>query len=259
MTVPITAPAVVEARTRVAAEPSVDAIVDTLRAIVVAGVATGLVVGGVGSRVFMLVLRLTSPDAVRGVESDDGFEIGRVTLGGSYNLLLLGAAFGVIGAAAYRAVAPWLIGPRWFRRFTTAAASGVVVGAMLLHSDGIDFTVLKPTWLAMGLFVLLPAWFGLAIAVVYDAVARPGSWTTGGRRRWLVPVLLVAPFPLALVPLIVIAPLVLVLALFGSLDFVVRMRRTRTYGLVVRGAWLTIAVIGLVALLDDIRAITAAA
>ena len=39
----------------------------------------------------MLVLRITSPDSVHGIESDDGFTIGQVTLGGTYNLMQLGA------------------------------------------------------------------------------------------------------------------------------------------------------------------------
>ena len=40
--------------------------------IVVAGVAVGVVVVGIGSRMAMFVLRLTSPDRVRGVVSDEG-------------------------------------------------------------------------------------------------------------------------------------------------------------------------------------------
>jgi hypothetical protein len=69
--------------------------------VVMAGIPTGVVVAGVGSRLAMLLLRLTSSSSVGGVSSDDGFEIGRFTLGGTYNLLLLGAAVGVIGAVAY--------------------------------------------------------------------------------------------------------------------------------------------------------------
>ena len=151
--------------------------------ITLSGALTGALLIGVGSRVAMLLLRLTSPDHVRGVTSDDGFTIGEVTLGGTYNLLVLGAAFGIIGACAYRMVAPWLIGPLWFRRMTTGLASGAVVGSMLVHADGIDFTVLQPTWFAIGLFVALPAIFGVFIGVVVDAVGRPDSWTNRGRRK----------------------------------------------------------------------------
>jgi hypothetical protein len=103
--------------------------------------------------------------------------IGEFTLSGTYNLLLLGAAVGLIGAALYRLVAPWLIGPTWFRRVTVGLACAAVVGAILVHDDGIDFHLLEPTWLAIGLFVAVPGLFGLLIG------ARGGSGVA--RRRTL--------------------------------------------------------------------------
>ncbi len=90
-------------------------VLEQIRVLVVAGIGTGAIVVGVGSRLAMLALRLTSPDSVIGRQSDDDFTIGEFTLGGSYNLLLLGAAVGIIGVAAYQCVAPRLIGPLWFR------------------------------------------------------------------------------------------------------------------------------------------------
>ena len=152
-------------------------VTEQMRVLIVAGIPTGALVAGVGSRLAMLLLRLTSPDRVNGVISDDGFTIGTVTIGGTYSLVLLGAFVGIIGAGAYRLVAPWLIGPLWFRRVTTGLAAGAVVGSMLIHSDGVDFTLLKPTWLAIGLFIALPALFGVVIAVVVDSISRPDSWS----------------------------------------------------------------------------------
>lgn len=226
---------------------------ERLWVLVVAGVSTGVVVAGVGSRLAMLVLRLTSPDRVRGVTSDDGFEIGRFTVSGTYNLLVLGAALGVIGAAAYRAVAPWLLGPVWFRRCTVAAASGVVVGSMLVHDDGIDFHVLEPLWLAIGLCVALPAVFGAAIAAVADRLAERGR--PAGRRGWLVPVLLVVAFP-PVIPIVLIAALVLTVwvpvrravAPSGGVPLVA--------SLVIRSAWAIVALLGLVAFVRDVQALT---
>jgi len=63
-----------------------------------------VLVVGIGSRVAMLVSRLTSPDHVNGIRSDDDFVIGKFTLSGSYNLLMLGAAVGVVAAGLYRMV-----------------------------------------------------------------------------------------------------------------------------------------------------------
>jgi hypothetical protein len=228
-------------------------VLERLRVIVVAGIVVGVTVGGLGGRVAMLVLRLTSPDHVRGVTSDDGFTIGRVTLGGTYGLLLIGAAVGIIGAATYRVVAPWLIGPLWFRRLTTGAAAGAVVGSMLLHGDGVDFTLLKPTWLAIALFVALPALFGAAIGAAVDRVASPGSWTATGRRRWLLPAVLVACFPLTIVFVLFAGAVLVVWVALQTTGVTDRAHGSLVVGLVVRGAWSAIAVAGLFALLRDIN------
>jgi hypothetical protein len=226
-------------------------VLERLRVLVVAGVTVGVLVVGVGSRLAMMLLRLTSPDRVRGVTSDDGFEIGQVTLAGTYNLLLLGAAFGVIGAAAYRAVHPWLIGPHWFQRLTIGLAAAAVVGSMLIHADGIDFTLLQPTWLAISLFVALPAVFAVAIGAAVDRVAAPGSWTAKGRRRWILPILLIVPFPGVLIP-VVLATIVLTIWVPIQRVLFAGDRPPVAVGLLVRGAWLSVAVLGLLALLSDI-------
>ena len=228
-----------------------------MRVLIVAGIPAGVLLVGVGSRLAMLLLRVTSPDRVRGVTSDDGFTIGRVTLAGTYNLLQLGAVVGIIGAAAYLIVAPWLIGPLWFRRVTTGLASAAVVGSMLVHADGIDFTLLKPTWLAIGLFVALPGLFGALIGPVVDAVRRSQTRTNGGRRRWLFPILATVSFP-ATVPVLLVAALLLGLwVLATNLACVQKVRSAGPYALVVRSLWLLVAVAGLVGLVNDAQAIAA--
>ena len=223
------------------------------RVLVVAGITTGVVVVGGGSRLAMFVLRLTSPDQVRGVINDDGFVIGRVTLAGTYNLLNLGAAVGVIGAGVYRLVGPWLIGPSWLRRVTTGAAAAAVAGSLLLHADGVDFTVLKPRWLAIGLFVALPGLFAAAIGVGVDRMARPTEWAAHGHRRWLVPLLLVLPFPLTIPPVAVTAAVVTVCVGARHIVQLQRVRTSTSYGLVVRAVWFTIAIAGLIAVVHDVR------
>jgi len=209
--------------------------------------------GGDGRNIPREASHRTSPDEVVGMNSDDGFEIGRFTPSGTYALLMLGALVGVIGAAAYRAVEPWLLGPGWFRRLTVAAGSGAVVGSMLIHADGIDFRVLKPTWLAVGLFVALPALFGAVIAVAVDrfsTIPVPHGW-----RRWVLPTVLVAAFPLA-IPVVGIAAI--------ALTVWVPVRRwlestgglSKGAGLGVRAAWLVIALLGLAALVGDVRSLS---
>jgi len=228
-------------------------ILEACRVTTVAGIASGAVLVGLGSRLAMLLLRLTSPDSVHGVTSDDGFVIGEVTLAGTYNLLQLGAAVGIIGAVTYRLVSPRLIGPLWFRRLTTGVAAAAVAGAALIHADGVDFRVLGPLWVAIALFLALPFVFGTFVGSVVDAVARPDSWTVRGRRAWIVPVVSIACFPLIAPVVIVAVVVVAVTTWLGSIGMLGRWRTAVAYVLAVRAVWLSIALAGLVALIGDIR------
>jgi hypothetical protein len=227
------------------------------RATVVAGVWLGALVGGVGGRLAMLVLRLLSPDSVRGVTSDDGFRIGEVTLSGTYGLIALGAGIGVIGAAAYRWVEHWLIGPGWFRQLTVALGAGAVVGSMLVHTDGVDFRLLRPLWLAIGFFFLIPALFGFFIGPLEHRLAKPNAWIDRGRRAWAVPLVsLVVFLPITIVVVVVLA-VTLVWSPVKQAPTFEMIRDARLVGVAVRGAWLTIAVGGLVTLVADARTILA--
>ena len=129
------------------------------------GVACGVVVTGVLSRLVMFLLAELNPEAA-GVRSDDGFIMGQFTLSGSTQLALAGAQLGSIGAFLYMALRGLKIGPPWFRLLSISVGPGVVVGAMLVHTSGIDFHLLKPLWLTIGSFVLVPVVFCAALHLV---------------------------------------------------------------------------------------------
>jgi hypothetical protein len=230
--------------------------VETLRVVVVAGILYGLLVG-VASRLAMLLLRVTSPHRVIGIRSDDDFVIGCFTLSGTYNLLVIGAGVGMIGVGVHLLVSCRLLGPVWFRHLTVGLASAVVIGSLLVHADGVDFTQLKPMWLAIALFVALPGLFGTLIGPAVASVRRGDSWTTRGRRRWVVPVIAVLVVLPAIVVVVGAGIAVFVLTTVGSNSAVRRVRSTPAFGVVVRAAWLAIAVAGLVALVNDIRLLSA--
>lgn len=169
---------------------------ERLWVLIVAGVPIGVVVAGVGSRLAMLVLRLTSPDTVVGATSDDGFEIGRFTLGGTKNLLGLGAM--------------------------------------------------------VGLFVALPALFGAVIAGSVDWVAALEA--PKGGQGWILPAVLVAAFPLVIV-VVGISAVVLTVWVPVRRELGPVTGLPWGAGLAVRGAWLSIALLGLAALVFDVRAL----
>ncbi|GAA3257003.1 hypothetical protein ACFO1B_48570 [Dactylosporangium siamense] len=121
-----------------------------------AGGITGLVAGGIVGRLFMLVLaRLNHPRAT-GVISDDGFVIGRFTLAGTLNLLLVGTVLGAIGGLVWLAIRGLRFGPLWWRRVSLPLGATLVIGAMLVHSDGVDFTLLDPPLVAVALTLSVP-------------------------------------------------------------------------------------------------------
>jgi hypothetical protein len=226
-------------------------LLELLRIVVVAGVSVGILVIGLGGRLAMLLLRLTSPDDVVGVTSDDGFEIGRTTLGGTYNLMVVGAGAGLIGAVAYVAVAPWLVGRTWFRYVTVGVTAAALGGSMLLHDDGVDFTRTGPLWFAVALFVALPFVSGVALAAATDSVARPNSWTSHGHARWVLPVVLVGLVP---VNVLLLLPLTVVVAVLLALRrlLLARIRASVAATLAVRSAFLVIPALSLVALGEDL-------
>ncbi|WP_261820471.1 hypothetical protein [Nocardioides sp. OK12] len=169
----------------------------TLSVLTVVGGACGAFVVGVVGRLAMFLLAALNPDAT-GVTSDDGFVMGQVTLSGSAQLMLAGLQLGVMGAGFYVVVRGLIVGPSWFRLLTVSLGPAVVVGAIVVHTDGVDFRLLEPLWLAAGLFIALPAVYVALLHVLGERALerwRPPSWLMAiGLAPWV----LLLPVTLAL-------------------------------------------------------------
>ena len=120
---------------------------DMLAKVTLVGALSGALAVGVLGRLAMLLLAYLNPLAT-GVTSDDGFEMGQFTLSGSLQLVASGLQFGVIGVFFYLAVRGLMVGPGWFRLLSISLGPAVVIGAILVHTDGVDFNLLEPVWLA---------------------------------------------------------------------------------------------------------------
>jgi hypothetical protein len=202
------------------AEPwrdSAETAVRGLAAITVAGALLGALVGGVGARLAMMLLAGLNPEDT-GMLSDDGFPIGRFTLDGSLQLLGAGLQMGLIGAAVYAGVRWLRFGPRWFQVLSLSAGAAVVVGSQLVHTDGIDFTLLQPAGLGIATFVLIPAVYTALLTLLAEHWLRPESWFSRAHLGLVVSTLLLwAALPL--LPLVVLGWL--------AHQVLVRMRVTR--------------------------------
>jgi hypothetical protein len=150
-----------------------------LSAATMGGVISGALVGGVGGRLAMLVLRLTSDDSLHGIETDDGFVIGQISTATLF-LVLFTIVLGVLGALFYLAVRAWI--PAGARALLAGVFGGIVGGAAFIKSDGIDFRLLEPLPLAIALFIALPAAYGVVMSLLVERNLRDAAATE--RSRW---------------------------------------------------------------------------
>ncbi len=136
-----------------------------------AGAAAGLVWGGIGGRIAMRVVFLTSDERVRGLESDFGFEIGSISNATIFLLILTAilGGFAGFGVGILRMVTS---GPTWAVAIGTSLATATFVGASIVDPDGVDFRILDPLWLTVGLFVLIPGLWGATVVVVTERLLR---------------------------------------------------------------------------------------
>ena len=137
----------------------------------IAGAAAGFVWGGIGGRIAMRILFLTSSDLVDGMTSDDGFEIGRVSADTLALVIGMTIVGGVLGSF-YGFARHVFDGSAPASRAGIVAAIGLFAGAAIVHTDGVDFRFLEPLWLSVGLFVALPAlWAATLIPLTERLVA----------------------------------------------------------------------------------------
>jgi hypothetical protein len=142
-----------------------------------AGAVAGLVAGGIGGRLFMSALAALNPDAA-GLESDDGFTIGQVTLSGTVDLLFVTAMIGAAAGLVWVAVRGLRCGPAWWRAVSMPVAATLVIGGQLVHTDGVDFALLEPAALAVGLTLAVPALATVIVTVLGD------RWIGSGATLW---------------------------------------------------------------------------
>lgn len=236
-----------EATETSSARGRIRAIVAYLGACVWGGIVAGLLIGGIGSRLAMFVLRVTSDDFVVGLESDDGFTIGEFSTD-TFFLVVLAGAVGVAAGLLYGAVRVWI--PPRYRALSFGLLGGLVGGSAIVHEEGIDFFVLEPRWLAIAMFVALPLFGAAALSLVTERVMERRE--SGDDVGW---VWLLAPLP----ALVFTGPIGIVLIVALAIGFalepkvpLVRLWQSQPVAWLGRSALLVWAGAGAIALFNDI-------
>jgi hypothetical protein len=177
------APLVAEGRPTV--DSSGPAALDGLRTLAVAttaGVFAGVLVPGLGGRLVMRILGATSGDVAQGRLTEADEVVGEITAGGTIGILIfVGLLGGILTGLAFVFVRRWLP--------TTAGPAGVVAAILLLGTigvgdamspDNVDFAILRPTWLAVTLIVVIALLFGVTFTAL--AARLDAGMPTLGRR-----------------------------------------------------------------------------
>jgi hypothetical protein len=181
-----------------------------------AGSLGGLLVGGVGGRLAMLLLRFTTDTSIKGIESDDGFLMGQFDASSTVSLLIVCTILGSVGGLIVVFGRPFF--PRRYVFVGWPLAAGAIVGSIIIKSDGVDFTLLEPRLLAILMFIAIPALGALLITWLIE-VWEPWWWSNWKRT-------LVAAVPG--LPALVFFPLGIMAAIVGLGWFVaLRLRGVR--------------------------------
>lgn len=162
-------------------------VVHHLTIVGIAGVVSGLLVGGVGGRLFMRVAGAVAPRHVQGIPTEAGNRIGEVTIGGSLGLIIfIGIFTGAAGAAFYVIARPWL---EWAGRYR-----GLVFGVFLfgvtsatsdvLNPDNPDFFFLGNHALVVAMAAALFIGYGLSIELLVRRLE--GTVPVASSRRALI-------------------------------------------------------------------------
>jgi hypothetical protein len=149
----------------------------------------GLVIGGIGGRLVMLVIRLQSDESVNGLLTDDGFRVGVFTTATGF-LLTVAAGLGGLTGALYLLLRGAL--PRRGRAIVWGVVLGLSTGADILNPDTFDFNALDSKPFIVVSFVLLPTLAALVIALAIERLLTVEPWSGRG----LTVVLMIGALPL---------------------------------------------------------------
>ena len=133
----------------------------------IAGVITGVLVGGVGGRVLMRIAAVAAPDRVIGATTENGNRIGDITVGGTLAIVVfVGVLLGLVGAIAYLVAEPWLAWTGRWRGVAFGVFLLAIGGAGTLTSDNFDFFLVGNQELVVAMFVALFLGFGMLLVPV---------------------------------------------------------------------------------------------
>lgn len=139
----------------------------------IAGVIAGLLVGGIGGRIFMRLSAMIAPERAIGAFTENGAVVGEITFGGTVALILFVGIFaGAFGAVIYTISEPWLA---WAGRLRGVAFGVFLLAAtsiVVLDPGNFDFAILGNDPRNVLMLVVLYLAFGMVLAALLPFLDR---------------------------------------------------------------------------------------
>lgn len=144
-----------------------------------AGLISGVVVGGLGGRLVMMLAARLNP-AATGRFTENGEIVGAFTLNGTLALLLFGGVFaGIAAGVTWVVISPWVPWSGW-RRWLLAAPLGISLGGFLvIRASNTDFLVLGSDAVIVAMLLALVGLVAVAVAWLDEELDRRLPVTDG--------------------------------------------------------------------------------
>jgi len=148
-----------------------------------AGIAAGVLVGGLLGRVVMRISGFMAGPALAGVHTENGNVVGDITVAGTFALIMfVGLPSGILGGLLYALLEPWLRRLRPWHGLAYGAALLATTGFTFLDPVNFDFRRFGMPLLNVAMFAALFVLFGVATAWLFDRLLVLRTGTTGVAR-----------------------------------------------------------------------------
>jgi hypothetical protein len=138
-----------------------------------AGIAVGIIVGGLGSRLVMRLSAVAAGSVMQGVTTSNGNRVGEITVAGTIGLVIFAGVFaGIFGGLLYASLRSWLAPSGRWRGLVYGLGLLGLAGSLVLDAANSDFIILQPPLLNVAMFAALFVIFGIALVPVFDRTLR---------------------------------------------------------------------------------------
>jgi hypothetical protein len=144
-----------------------------------AGIITGILVGGLLGRVVMRVSGFTAGPGMVGSFTSNGNRVGEITFGGTLAIVIfVGVGSGLAGGVLYAVIEPWLRRLRPWHGLAYGALLLAAFGFTVLDASNFDFQLFGSAPLNVAMFAALFLLFGVGIAWTFDRLRALIAGTT---------------------------------------------------------------------------------